>query len=102
MAISFRSAAHSTEVRTRLDVRVGWLADVEIDEATGRILRIGIESLPHLPLPLVWIPANCIYEWTEKQIRVEDAAVKAAKEHRAGLPNVGEMPATPSMRYDER
>lgn len=103
MAIFFRGAMHSTEVRTRLDVRIGWLADLEIDEATGKLLRIGVESVPHVPISLVWIPVAHIYEWTKECIRVDDAMVEAKVKNAERVVQkrrINEMPVTPTVRYD--
>lgn len=80
MALRLRTSFHQTEVRTVSDTRLGWLADVEIDELNGKIAAIGVESIPRLPLPLHWIPSIHVVSWSEACIRVNDATAFLLKE----------------------
>lgn len=57
------------------DVRIGWLADVELDADKGVVQAIGVSSMHRLAVSLQWIPRSSIHSWTSECIRVDDATV---------------------------
>lgn len=96
MPVRLRASFHQTEVRTVSDTRLGWLADVEIDELKGAVCAIGVESIPRLPVSLHWIPTDRIVSWSEACIRVDDATVAYLEQKRA-TPASKTMPVAASV-----
>lgn len=96
MSLRLRTSFHQTEVRTVSDMRLGWLADVEIDELKGAVCAIGAESIPRLPVSLHWIPVEHIVSWSEECIRVDDATVSYLERQRV-TPAAKALPLTASV-----
>lgn len=79
MPLHLRAMLQRTEVRTVSDVRIGWLADVELDAEKGVVQAIGVSSMHRLAVSLQWIPRSNVRSWTSDCIRVDDATVSYAE-----------------------